>query len=174
MKVLYIGKKKDSKKKGKLCGMDVVTQSDIEDEEVVVVLKAKGVKKCYALEGLAFWFLEQTVGMGKEASLPDTREMVPVPAYRTILDAAIYHVKGFQQRLSEELQNLNEERSRFVMTGGREADTTSSPSRTRSRRRRSSPSPSPPRSPRMLTSESLDDLFTEEEILSMYHALDRS
>lgn len=118
MKVEYVGvKRRASKKLGSTCGKDVVLQSDLEEDDVVVILSVNKHVSCYALEGLAPWFLEQTVTRDRLPTLPETMALVTADVYKRVIDEARSRIDGFEDRLLQILRGFSTTRRTFVETG---------------------------------------------------------
>ena len=151
------------------CTLDVFTQEELLDDDHVAILKDGNMVRCYKLEPLATWFLEQTISFGRLPSLPDNRAAVPHTVYKEVVDGTLRAVGC--ERIIQKVSGVPSAAGReFALTGQRNVN------RTRTRRdsqvlsaieelRRQMPAPSPPRLRRQnaasITDDDVDDLLSE-------------
>jgi hypothetical protein len=116
MRVIHTGRKRDAKKNSNVCQTDVISLADMEDNDVVAILRVGRHSFCYLLEGLARWFMEGTL-KDTLPSLPDTRTPVPAHIYRRILSDAHIKVPGFARTFNTQTRDLSPEKRKFVLRG---------------------------------------------------------
>ena len=183
MKVKYTGlKHKAPTQIREACTNDVFTQEDFFDDDLVAVLQDGNKTRCYNLEQLATWFLEQTISFGRLPTLPDNRAPVPHTVYKQVVDGTLRDVgcERIVQRISHVSSAVGRE---FALTGQRNVNRTRTRQESRvlsdiEQLRRQMPSSasssSPPQGQNAMSDTDLDEILSEllnraedEEVIDM-------